>query len=163
MRLGLLGVKCPDMFKICVWRVQGKLSDCILRLLKGFSSFIRHYLMCFSFSNLQKWFTWDPIYENRIKKNFENRYNARLRDFLSKVRKHNKKPQWFGDDQWKGLQEHWANEAYKKLCKKAQKHRLGDQFSLGPSFHTYGSIRMHKHRSRLVASHTSYNVILLSV
>jgi len=55
--------------------------------------------MYLSFSNLQKWFTWDPIYEDRIMKNFKNRGNAHLRDFLGKARK----PQWLGDDEGKGL------------------------------------------------------------
>jgi len=47
--------------------------------------------MCVSFSNVQKLFTWDPTYEDCIRKNFENRDNAYLKDFLGKARKHNKK------------------------------------------------------------------------
>ena len=58
------------------------------------------------------------MYEDRIRKNFENRGNARLRDFLGKARKHNMKPQWLGDEVWKGLQEHWVNKSCKKFCEK---------------------------------------------
>jgi len=54
-------------------------------------------------------------------KNFENRDNACLMDFLGKVRKHNKKSQWLGGEVWKGLQEYLANESYKKLCEKSRK------------------------------------------
>ena len=74
--------------------------------LQGSGSFVRHYLMCVSFSNVQKSFTLDHMYEDRIMKNFENRDSAYLRDFLGKARKYNKKPQWLGDEVWKGLQEH---------------------------------------------------------
>jgi len=62
--------------------------------------------MCMSFSNVQKSFIWNPMYEDHIRKNFENRGNARLRDFLDKARKHNKKLQWLSNEVGKGLQEH---------------------------------------------------------
>jgi len=99
---------------------------------------------------LQKWFIWDPVHEDCIRRNFENRGNARLKDFLGRVRKHNKKPVWLSDAQWEGLQQHWANEHYKKLYETPQKNRLGTRESGGPSFHTCGSIPMHEHRRRLI-------------
>jgi len=74
------------------------------------------------FSYVQKWFTLNHIHEDCIRKNFENRSNARLRDFLGKARKHNKQPTWLDDEQWRGLQQHWANNSYKQLFKKAQKN-----------------------------------------
>jgi len=117
--------------------------------------------MCLSFSNLQKGFTWDPIYKDRIMKNFENKGNGHLRNFLSKARKHSKKSQWLGDDQWKGLQEYSVNESYKKLCEKAQKNQIGNPQNLRPYLHTYGSIHIHEHRRRLVPNRTSYNVVSL--
>jgi len=73
-----------------------------------------------------------------------------LRDFFGKARKHNKKPVWLGDVQWEGLQQHWANEHYKKLRETAHKNRLGTPESGGSSLHTCGSILMHEHRRRLV-------------
>jgi len=55
---------------------------------------------------LQKWFTWDPVNEDRTRKNSENRGNPHLRDFLGKARKQNKKPIWLDDAQWKELQQY---------------------------------------------------------
>ena len=43
----------------------------------------------------------DPIHENRIRKNFENRGNAWLSDFLGKARKCNKQLAWLGDEKWR--------------------------------------------------------------
>jgi len=102
------------------------------------------------------WFTWDPVNEDRIRKNFENRGNTRLRDFLGKVRKQNKKLAWLGDAQWKGLQQYWANEAYKKFLETAEKNRPGIPKNGGPSIHTCGSIAMHKYRRHLVTNFAMY-------
>ena len=77
--------------------------------------------MCVLFSNLQKSFTRDPIYKDRIRKNFENIDNARLNDFIGKARTRNKKPQWLGDEVWKGLQEHYGMNHTKNYVKKPQK------------------------------------------
>lgn len=100
-------------------------------------------LLSVFFNTFEKWFTWDPVHEDRIRMNFENRGNVRLRDFFGKARKHNKKPVWLGDPQWDGFQQYWANEHYKKLRETAQKNRLGTPESGDPYLHTCGSIHMH--------------------
>ena len=47
---------------------------------------------------------WDPIHEDRVRKNFENRGNTCLKDFLGKARKYNKQPACLSDEQWRGFQ-----------------------------------------------------------
>ena len=101
-------------------------------------------------------FIWDPVYEDCKRKSFENRGNARLRDFLGKARKHKKKPVWLGDAQWDKLQQYWANKAYKKLHEIAQNNRLGTPESSCLSLPTCGSIPKHEHRRRLVMNFAMY-------
>jgi len=79
-----------------------------------------------------------------------------LRDFLGRVRKHNKKPIGLGDAQWERLQQYWANEGYMKLCETAQKNRLSIPESGGPYLHTYVPIPMHEHRRCLVNEFAMY-------
>ena len=79
-----------------------------------------------------------------------------MRDFFGKARKHNKKPVWLDDVQWEGLQQHWTNEHYKKLCETGQKNQLETPERGGSSLHTYGSIPMHEHRRCLVNEFAIY-------
>ena len=67
-----------------------------------------------------------PYAWRQIIKNFENRGNVRLKDFVGKVRKYNNQLVWLHDDHSKALKLCWANKVYKKLYEKAQKVRLGD-------------------------------------
>jgi len=68
---------------------------CTLLISYSFLSFLSY--------EWQKYFIWDHGYEDAIRRNFEDRSDARLRDFLDKAMEFNNKPTRLHHDHQKAL------------------------------------------------------------
>jgi len=99
---------------------------------------------------LQRRYWRHPEHNNTIRKNFEKKGAARLKDVLFDAREKRMKAQWMSEEVWKGLCNYWDTPEFKAKAERNKRNRASDCGGLGSSLHTGGSIPFTEARRRLV-------------
>nr|GMD88010.1 putative transposase En/Spm [Ipomoea batatas] len=103
---------------------------------------------------MEKYYRWDPLEENIVRRIFEKKGAKLLTDHLREVRvrlvdKSKTKPHWIADDVLDDLVRIWKSEDFKKVSEKNKSNRNSNSGGLGASLHSCGSIPMTEHHRRL--------------
>uniref|UniRef100_A0A7C9E475 Uncharacterized protein n=2 Tax=Opuntia streptacantha TaxID=393608 RepID=A0A7C9E475_OPUST len=84
------------------------------------------------FGEFERRYWWLPEHDNIIKKNFEKKGAARLKDILSDAHEKRMKPQWMNEEVWEGLYNYWDTPEFKAKAERNKRNRASD--FLGPRF-----------------------------